>query len=39
MKSFGAVTRASTPEELAAWAKQNLATWQRVVKASGATPN
>jgi tripartite-type tricarboxylate transporter receptor subunit TctC len=39
MKSFGAVPRASTPEELATWAKQNLATWQRVVKASGATPN
>ena len=39
MKSFGLVPRASTPEELAAYAAREREKWVRVVKASGAKPN
>ena len=39
MKSFGLVPKASTPEELGAYAAQEHQKWLRVVKASGATPN
>ncbi len=39
MKSFGLVPKASTPEELGAFAAQEYRKWLRVVKASGATPN
>jgi len=39
MKSFGLVPRASTPEELAAYAALERERWVRVVKASGAKPN
>jgi tripartite-type tricarboxylate transporter receptor subunit TctC len=39
MKSFGLVPRASTPEELAAYAARERDKWVRVVKASSAAPN
>ena len=39
MKGFGLVPRASTPEELAAYASREREKWVRVVKASGAKPN
>jgi len=39
MKSFGLVPKASTPEELGAFAAREREKWVRVVKASGATTN
>ena len=38
MKSFGLVPKASTPEELGAYAAREREKWARVVKASGAKP-